>query len=100
MASIGGNIMKSNALRINEKDNIVIATQPIKKGTVVIVDGRKLFPAAEDIPLGHKIALVSLARGRKVFRYGEPIVEATRAIKRGEWVHVHNTRPILGDLKE
>jgi altronate hydrolase len=94
------NIMKSNALRINEKDNIVIATQPIQKGTSVVVDGRKLFPAAEDIPLGHKIALVSLAKGRKILRYGEPIVQATRPIKKGEWVHVHNTRPILGDLKE
>jgi hypothetical protein len=92
--------MKSNALRINEKDNIVIATQPIQKGSPVVVDGRKLFPAAEDIPLGHKIALVALTKGRKIFRYGQPIVQATRAIKKGEWVHVHNTQPILGDLKE
>jgi len=92
--------MKSNALRINEKDNIVIAIQPIKKGGPVVVDGRKLFSATEDIPLGHKIALVALAKGRKIFRYGEPIVQATRAIKKGEWVHVHNTQPILGDLKE
>jgi altronate hydrolase len=64
------------------------------------VGGRKLFPAAEDIPLGHKIALVTLAEGRNIFRYGEPIVRATRAIKKGEWVHVHNTQPILGELKE
>jgi hypothetical protein len=92
--------MKNNALRISKKDNIVIAIQPIQKGSPVTVDGRRLFPAAEDIPLGHKIALVSLAKGRKILRYGEPIVEATRAIKKGEWVHVHNTRPILGDLKE
>jgi altronate hydrolase len=91
--------MKSNALRINEKDNIVIATQPIQKGSPVVVGGRKLFLAAEDIPLGHKIALLALAKGRKIFRYGEPIVQATHSIKKGEWVHVHNTQPILGDLK-
>jgi altronate hydrolase len=92
--------MKSNALRINEKDNIVIATQPIQKGNPVVVGGRKLFPAAEDIPPGHKIALVAMTEGRKILRYGEPIVRATRAIKKGEWVHVHNTQPILGELKE
>jgi altronate hydrolase len=91
--------MRSNALRINEKDNIVIATQPIRKGHPVVVGGRKLFPTTEDIPPGHKIALVTLAKGRKILRYGEPIIRATRAIKKGEWVHVHNTQPILGDLK-
>jgi hypothetical protein len=64
------------------------------------VNGEQLFEAAEDIELGHKIALVPIATGEKVFRYGEPIVQATRAIGRGEWVHVHNTQPVPGDLKE
>jgi len=89
--------MRSNALRVNEKDNVAVATEPIKEASPVIVGGVRLFEAREDIPLGHKIALVPIARGGRVIRYGEPIVEATRDIAQGEWVHVHNTRPILGD---
>ena len=86
--------MKSNALKINQNDNVAVATQPISKGSPVIVNGERLFDAAEDIEAGHKTALVPLAPGERVFRYGEPIVEATQAIAQGEWVHVHNTQPI------
>ena len=86
--------MKSNALKMNDNDNVAIAIQPIAKGDPVMVEERRLLNAAESIDLGHKIALVPIASGEKVFRYGEPIVEATREIQQGEWVHVHNTRPI------
>lgn len=92
--------MKSNALRIDDNDNVAIATQSIKKGDLVIVSGEALFEAAEDIEPGHKVALVPIVTGENVFRYGEPIVQATRDIGRGEWVHVHNTQPVPGDLKQ
>ena len=86
--------MKNNALKMNDNDNFVIAIQPIANGDPVMVGEQQLCNAAENIDLAHKIALVPIASGEKVFRYGEPIVEATRNVKQGEWVHVHNTRPI------
>lgn len=92
--------MENNALKINDGDNVVIATHDVKKGNAVVVDGETLFETLEDVEAGHKIALTALASGEKVYRYGEPIVEATRPIERGEWVHVHNTQPIPGDLKD
>lgn len=92
--------MKNNALKINEKDNVAIAVHDMKKGEAIVIGGERLFDAAEDVGAGHKIALAQIALGEKVYRYGEPIVESTRAIEPGEWVHVHNTRPIPGDLKE
>jgi len=90
--------MKTNALRINPTDNVVIALQALKKGDMVILENEKSFEMLEDIQAGHKIALENIALSEKVYRYGEPIVEATRIINRGEWVHVHNTRPIPGDM--
>lgn len=90
--------MRNNALRINPIDNVVIALWSLKKGDVVILENRKKFEMMEDIQAGHKISLENIASGEKVYRYGEPIVEATRTINRGEWVHVHNTRPIPGDM--
>lgn len=92
--------MKNNALKINENDNVAIATHAISKGESVVVDGQELFEALTDIESGHKVALAPISSGEIVYRYGEPIVEATRLIERGEWVHVHNTQPIPGDLKE
>jgi len=92
--------LKNNAIKINEKDNVAIAMHNIAKNETVVVDGQSLLEAIEDIEAGHKIALSAIASGEKVYRYGEPIVEATRDINQGAWVHVHNTQPILGELKE
>jgi len=90
----------NNAVKIHENDNVVIATRNIGSGEAVVVDGKKLLDAAEDVEAGHKIALTSIGVGEVVYRYGEPIVEATEAITKGQWVHVHNTQPIPGDLGE
>jgi altronate hydrolase len=86
--------MNNNALKVNPRDNVVIATGQITKGEDVVVDGVKLLSAAEDIAASHKIALVDIKAGGAVIRYGEPIVQARDDISRGQWVHVHNTQPI------
>ena len=48
--------------------------------------------AEQDIPLGHKIALVNMARGEKVIKYGEAIGNASKAIKKGQHVHTQNLK--------
>jgi len=96
IAMTTGTAMRNNALKINVHDTIVVATQAIKKGEAVVVNGERLVDAVEDIEAGYKVAIVEVAEGKKVYCYGEPIVEATRTIRPGEWTHVHNTRPIPG----
>ena len=49
---------------------------------------------------GHKYALRDIAEGEDVIKYGMPIGHATRAIARGEHVHVHNVRTNLGEVLE
>lgn len=90
--------MKNNALKINPSDNVIIALQSLKKGDPVILESKRIFYIMEDIQAGHKIALKHIAVGEKVYRYGEPILEATQVINRGEWVHIHNTHPIPSDM--
>ena len=85
--------MTSNALKIDDKDNVAVATEPIARGAAVIVNGAPVCSAAEDIRAGHKMALVAIPAKGNVIRYGEVIVVATRPITRGEWVHIHNTQP-------
>ena len=92
--------LKNNALKTNKKDNVAIAISDIQKGQTVIINGEHLLDAAEDIAAGHKIAMVPIQPEEKVFRYGEAIVKATHPIEMGEWVHVHNTEPIPGDMTE
>ena len=90
---------QSNAVIHHEDDNVAIAVRPLGAGEAVVVNAEERVRAAQDVDVGHKIALRSIASGGTVYRYGEPIVEATEAIGAGAWVHVHNTRPIPGDVE-
>ena len=49
---------------------------------------------------GHKYALRDIAEGENVVKYGMPIGHATRAIAKGEHVHVHNVATNLGEVLE
>jgi hypothetical protein len=80
-------------------DNVAIAVRPVSAGEAVVVNAEARVRAAEDVDVGHKIALCAIGSGGTVYRYGEPIIEATEAIRAGAWVHVHNTRPIPGDVE-
>jgi altronate hydrolase len=86
--------MNSNALKVNPRDNVVIAIRQIARGEDIVVEGVKLLAAAEDVAASHKIALTDIKAGGNILRYGEPIVQARDDIQKGQWVHVHNTRPI------
>lgn len=46
----------------------------------------------DPVPLGHKVALRPLASGEQVIKYGIAIGRATRDIRAGEHVHVHNVK--------
>ncbi|MBR1921988.1 MAG: UxaA family hydrolase, partial [Kiritimatiellae bacterium] len=49
---------------------------------------------------GHKYARRDIAAGEDIVKYGMPIAHATRAIAKGEHVHVHNAATNLGDVLE
>lgn len=85
-------------LKINNGDSVVVCLQEIKKGTTLDVNGG--VTAIEDIPAGHKMALVDIAEGEKVIKYGSAIGVAKEAIKQGSWIHTHNIKTGLGDLLE
>ena len=78
-------VNRNTALIIHEKDNVLCALNDIKKGEAVLD-----FRALEDIPKGHKIALLDIEKGEEVVKYGFPIGRALKPIKRGSFVHTHN----------
>ena len=46
----------------------------------------------DEIPLGHKIAMVDLKEGDTILKYGHDIGKVVKSIKKGEHVHVHNVK--------
>ena len=89
-----------NCLRIHEKDNVAVALKPLEKGQVLHFPEGLDLVCQEDIPQGHKIALRSLVEGEAIIKYGARIGLATADIPQGTWIHTHNIRPGLGEVRD
>jgi altronate hydrolase len=74
-------------IRLHPEDDVVIARMEISTGTLVKTAN---VTTLVTIPAGHKLAVRDIAQGNPVRRYNQIIGFATRAIKAGEHVHVHN----------
>lgn len=75
----------------------VVVTEGIKGGdtlTALILDEDRTIqiPCNADIPLGHKVAMKTMAVGDTVIKYGVDIGKVVAPIKIGEHAHVHNIK--------
>ena len=80
-----------------KQDSVGVAVEDIRGGEAVegiVIDDESIvaIKVVQDIPLGHKIAVTSIAKGESVTKYGEAIGKAVISIKPGEHVHVHNLK--------
>ena len=73
----------------SEKDNVVTCCAPIAAGQTVLA-GAAPVQAVQDIPIYHKMAITNIPAGAVVYKYGQPIGIASRAISVGQHVHVQN----------
>jgi (2R)-sulfolactate sulfo-lyase subunit alpha len=78
-------------------DTVGVAVVDIAAGTELA--GRDLSTnkplkakAAENIPLGHKLALRDFTEGETVIKYGNEIGRIVKPVKAGQLVHVHNLK--------
>ncbi|MDX1946582.1 MAG: altronate dehydratase family protein [Pirellulaceae bacterium] len=79
----------TDAVHLHPEDNICVAARNLERGTTLdIASGRVTL--AEDIGLGHKIAVRPIRRGDDVRKYGQIIGQATSEVAPGQWVHSHN----------
>jgi hypothetical protein len=75
-------------LRLDDRDNVTTLLDDRRERDRL--DGGA--PVDPGIAFGHKVALVPIAAGQPVVKYGQPIGHATSDIRVGEHVHVHNCR--------
>jgi altronate dehydratase len=83
---------QANIVVLAEGDNVGVAVQPIGPGDSAHSAAEHHVTAAEEIPLGHKIALRPIASGERIIRLGVPVGIATADIATGQLVHVHNVK--------
>jgi altronate hydrolase len=81
-------------IRLHPEDDVVIARIELATGTRVT---RENVSALVTVPAGHKLAVRDIAKAQPVRRYNQIIGFATRDIRAGEHVHVHNLG--MGDFQ-
>lgn len=81
-------------MKMNPRDTVAVALRPIQAGEELIYED-ELLQALEDIPQGHKIALIDFEPEAIITKYGYPIGHATMSITSGQWVHTHNVKTNL-----
>jgi len=84
---------------MNPQDNVATALIDLEPGTVVeaaLEGGPVRVEVRDRILFGHKLALLPIAEGAPVRKYGEVIGLASRPIAPGEHVHTHNVESQRG----
>jgi galactarate dehydratase len=77
--------LQPRSIRIHADDNVaVIVTSGGLAAGTVLPSGVRL---CEAVPEAHKVAVVDIAEGASILRYGTVIGYARRDIARGSWVH-------------
>ena len=91
--------MGATAIVMEAADNVATVMQDIEPHTEVelsITGKERIIRVTEKIKFGHKFAIRDIRRGERIVKYGEPIGIATRDIRSGQHVHIHNLESARG----
>ena len=81
--------LDQTVVRLDPSDPVALARIDLQAG-LELDAGDGSLRLRDEVPRGHKLALVDIASGTEVRKYGQPIGLASRDILAGEHVHSHN----------
>jgi altronate dehydratase small subunit len=89
----------TKAIVMKPSDNVATVVEEVSPGTDVamtLAGGQQTIRVLEKIAFGHKFATRDIKKDEMIKKYGEVIGVATRDIKAGQHVHVHNLESTRG----
>ena len=81
-------------LMLGAGDNVALALDSLEAGDLAKL-GSTRVRLRERVEFGHKFAVKDIKKGEHILKHGEVIGIATKAIRAGEHVHIHN----IGSLR-
>ncbi|OVE57753.1 UxaA family hydrolase [Chryseobacterium mucoviscidosis] len=83
--------MKKKVLKVNPKDNVIVALLDLSAGESVHLDGAE-YTLAKDIKAKHKFAAVDFQEGDQIIMYGVIVGKANQSIRKGEVITTENVK--------
>jgi len=84
-------IMQKKVLKVNPKDNVIVALMDLPAGESVHLDGTD-YTILKDIKAKHKFAAVDFEDGDHILMYGVIVGKANQSIKQGEVITTENVK--------
>jgi altronate hydrolase len=81
--------MQNKVLRIDPRDNVMVALIDLKQGEQIQFEG-EIYDLVSNVPSKHKFATEDLAVGASVIMYGVLVGKTVRPVRRGEWLNTGN----------
>jgi len=83
--------MQKKVLKVNPKDNVVVALMDLPAGESVHLDGTD-YTVVKDIKAKHKFAAVDFEDGDHILMYGVIVGKANQSIRQGEVITTENVK--------
>lgn len=83
--------MQKKVLKVNPKDNVIVALLDLTAGESVHLDG-SVYTVVKDIKAKHKFAAVDFEDGDHIIMYGVIVGKANQSIKKGEVITTENVK--------
>jgi altronate hydrolase len=83
--------MQKKVLKVNPKDNVIVALLDLPAGESVHLDG-SVYTVVKDIKAKHKFAAVDFEDGDHIIMYGVIVGKANQSIKKGEVITTENVK--------
>ena len=91
--------MRNRVLKLDAKDNVLIALDDLRKGDQISFDGQ-IFTLESDVPAKHKFATEDLATGATVKMYGVIVGKAVEPIRAGGLLTTRNLHHETGTFEQ
>jgi altronate hydrolase len=95
----GNGSMKTRVLRLDEKDNVLVALADLRKGEIVSCEGHD-YSLLADVPAKHKFLTQDMSAGGDIIMYGVLVGKATVSLRRGDLLSTGNIRHAAGAFQE
>lgn len=86
-ANAAADAVKGGAVKLHQSDNVAVIINGIARGESIAGFG---ITAINAIPRGHKAAIMPIAKGARIVKYGQTIGIASCDVRAGEHLHLHN----------
>ncbi|MDR3592004.1 MAG: UxaA family hydrolase [Negativicutes bacterium] len=89
----------TKAIVMKPVDNVATVVEEVNPGTevtIAVAGDQQKIQVLEKIPFAHKFATRDIKKDEMIRKYGEVIGIATKDIKAGQHVHVHNLESTRG----